>query len=142
MRRAAAFAAVLAVTWACGEGEGEKRPPAVAVGGAVPTPARTGPVVLAPPPYAERVELPSSGPAAADGGLPVSVDALLFRPQGAGPFRAVVALHGCRGLYEPEGRFSPHYDDWAVRLRDLGYAVLMPDSFTARGITDACRHAP
>jgi dienelactone hydrolase len=92
-----------------------------------------------PPPYAERVRFTSSTEDG-DGGQPVATDALLLRPQGAGPFRAVVALHGCSGLYEQDGRLSPHYEDWGVRLRDLGYVVLMPDSYNPRGVSELCHH--
>src|SRR6266851_10205629 len=38
-----------------------------------------------------------------------------FRPAGAGPFAAVVVLHGCDGV-------GPHYRNWRRRLRDWGYA--------------------
>jgi dienelactone hydrolase len=121
---------------ACNGAESSERPPPKPAAGA----AQPGPVVPIPPAYAERAELASSTDEA-DGEKPVTIDALLVRPQGRGPFRAVVALHGCSGLYERDGRLSPHYDDWAVRLRDLGYVVLMPDSYNPRGVSETCRHA-
>ena len=64
--------------------------------------------------------------------------ALLLRPPGAGPFPAVVALHGCSGLLTKSGRLKSRETDWADRLADAGYAVVLPDSFTARGLQQIC----
>jgi dienelactone hydrolase len=50
----------------------------------------------------------------------------LTRPKGAGPFPAVVLLHGCSGL----NRF---YHVWAERLEGWGYVALRVDSFGPRG---------
>ena len=70
----------------------------------------------------------------------VTLEAQLFRPQGAGPFPAVVALHGCSGLYERKGeRLSARHADWAERLSAEGFLVLLPDSFTSRGLGPQCR---
>jgi dienelactone hydrolase len=62
----------------------------------------------------------------------------LHRPDGAGPFPAVVVLSGCLGVRSKDAR-------WAERLRERGYVTLVPDSFTGRGLTtleqrrDVCR---
>jgi len=64
--------------------------------------------------------------------------ALLLRPQGAGPFPAVIALHGCGGLLNKEGELARRETDWANRLVRAGYVVLFPDSFTARGFRQIC----
>jgi dienelactone hydrolase len=57
----------------------------------------------------------------------------LHRPAGAGPFPAVVALHGCNG------RGPRQYEDaLAERFTALGYAILFVDSFGPRGITELC----
>jgi dienelactone hydrolase len=64
--------------------------------------------------------------------------AQLLRPPGAGPFPAVVALHGCGGLFNREGRLARRESDWAERFLAAGYAVLFPDSFTARGSRQIC----
>ena len=64
--------------------------------------------------------------------------ALLLRPQGAGPFPAIVALHGCGGLLNKEGELARRETDWAKRLVGAGYVVLFPDSFTARGLRQIC----
>ena len=57
----------------------------------------------------------------------------LHRPTGAGPFPAVVLLHGC------SGRSSRKWEDLAAaRYVDLGYVTLIVDSFATRGLTTAC----
>jgi dienelactone hydrolase len=69
---------------------------------------------------------------------PTRLDGWLFSPPGKGPFPAVVALHGCAGLYAGSGRIAARERDWAERLVGLGYAVLLPDSFTPRGTVETC----
>jgi dienelactone hydrolase len=71
-------------------------------------------------------------------GPPTALSGLLFRPAGAGPFPAVVALHGCDGLYLPGGQMAVRDAEWATRLRDKGYVVLSPDSFTPRHVHEEC----
>jgi dienelactone hydrolase len=62
----------------------------------------------------------------------------LYRPDGSGPFPAVVVLSGCLGVRAKDLR-------WAERLRAQGYTVLVPDSFSGRGLAtleqrrDVCR---
>lgn len=62
----------------------------------------------------------------------------LYRPPGAGPFPAVVALHGCGGLLTKSGAVVSRESDWAQRLVAAGYVVLFADSFTARGFRQIC----
>ncbi|MBB3133912.1 hypothetical protein FHS26_001625 [Rhizobium pisi] len=57
----------------------------------------------------------------------------LSRPQGSGPFPAIVVMHGCEGM-----RFSVK-DLWPKRLVSWGYVVLVVDSFTTRNIKDTCQ---
>ncbi|MBY5912942.1 hydrolase [Rhizobium leguminosarum bv. trifolii] len=57
----------------------------------------------------------------------------LSRPEGDGPFPAVVLLHGCEGM-----RLSVK-DLWPKRLVSWGYVVLVVDSFTTRNIKDTCQ---
>ncbi len=52
------------------------------------------------------------------------------RPDGAGPFPAVVMLHDCSGL-GPRSSGAPAR--WASVLAREGYVVLIPDSFSTRG---------
>src|SRR5438309_10807640 len=75
-------------------------------------------------------------PSLADGTM---VDGYLFRPDGDAPRPAVVLLHGCGGLFSATtGQMSARERDWARRFVDLGYSVLMVDSFSPRGITQMC----
>ena len=62
---------------------------------------------------------------------PVRLIGYLARPQGAGPFSAVVLLHGCGG-------FHSSMISWADRLSRFGYAALAIDSFGPRGMDDNC----
>ena len=64
---------------------------------------------------------------------------VLFRPEGAGPFPAVVALHGCESLISRAGKLRPHLADWGERLAAAGLAVIFPDSFGSRGLRTQCR---
>lgn len=72
-----------------------------------------------------------------NGGTTIKGD--LFLPQGAGPFPAVVALHGCGGLYAKDGALSARHAAWAKLLTDQGFIVLFPDSFGSRGLGSQCR---
>ena len=65
------------------------------------------------------------------------VDGYLTKPDGAGPFAAIVHLHGCSGL---GNAFKAGADKglWSPRLAAWGYVVLVVDSFTTRGISQAC----
>src|ERR1700681_158074 len=64
---------------------------------------------------------------------------ILFRPEGAGPFPGVVALHGCESLVNRSGKMAPHLADWGERLAAAGLAVVFPDSFGSRGLRTQCR---
>jgi dienelactone hydrolase len=67
-----------------------------------------------------------------------SFTAQFLRPPGSGRFPAVVALHGCGGLFSKQGHLARREADWAQRFLAAGYAVLFPDSFTARGVEQIC----
>src|SRR4051794_33488030 len=92
---------------------------------AAPTPA-----AAQDPAVAETVTVP---------GEDVPLRALLFRPAGAGPFPAVVALHGCAGLFDRGSGLSPRHADWARHLTAQGFLVLFPDSFGSHGAGSQCR---
>ena len=51
---------------------------------------------------------------------------------------AVLALHGCGGLYTKGAELSSRYREAAERLHAAGYAVLMPDSYGSRGLSNLC----
>ena len=59
------------------------------------------------------------------------IDGLIYKPDGNGPFEAVVMLHGAGGIF-------PYQLDWARQLRDEGYAVLFVDSYCKR--KHLCEH--
>jgi len=59
----------------------------------------------------------------------------LARPPGAGPFSAVVLLHGCGG-------FHSSMISWADRLARFGHVALAVDSFGPRGIDQHCNYFP
>lgn len=61
-----------------------------------------------------------------------TIQGFLSKPDGAGPFPAVVHLHGCGGLAE-QRRVSA-----AKQFTDWGYVTLIVDGFTTRGIKEAC----
>lgn len=58
--------------------------------------------------------------------IPITV----MKPEGPGPFPAVVIVHDCSGLGV---RSSGAPDRWGRELVGRGYAVLIPDSFGTRG---------
>jgi dienelactone hydrolase len=59
------------------------------------------------------------------------IDGLIYKPDGNGPFEAVVMLHGAGGIF-------PYQLDWARQLRDEGYVVLYVDSYCKRKLL--CEH--
>jgi dienelactone hydrolase len=64
--------------------------------------------------------------------LSATIEGYLSRPDGAGPFPAVVYLHGCNGLSEnTRHRMADFITGW-------GYVSLAVDSFSTRGIKQAC----
>jgi dienelactone hydrolase len=68
-----------------------------------------------------------------------ALHALLFKPEGDGPFPAVIALHGCGGLSAHAEPIQPRYRDWAEQLLKAGNAVLLPDSYSSRELGPQCR---
>jgi dienelactone hydrolase len=72
-------------------------------------------------------------------GAHTALNGEIFLPKGAGPFPAVVALHGCGGLFGKSGDLSARHADWAKRLTEAGFIVLFPDSFGSRGLSAQCR---
>ncbi|MDH3581438.1 MAG: prolyl oligopeptidase family serine peptidase, partial [Hyphomicrobiales bacterium] len=63
----------------------------------------------------------------------------MLRPQGKGPFPAIIALHGCGGLWQRDGTLTARHADWGERLRTWGYVVLFPSSYGSRGYTNLCK---
>ena len=90
-----------------------------------------------------RVVVPSLDHDAA--GAPIALQALLLIPDGpvpTGGYPAIVALHGCSGLYSTvkgrEERLGERLMVRADMLLSEGYALLFPDSFRARGRQEVC----
>jgi dienelactone hydrolase len=63
-------------------------------------------------------------------GAPEQIPIAVMKPDGAGPFPAVVIAHDCSGLGTTS---SGAPDRWAHELVSRGYVTLIPDSFTTRG---------
>jgi dienelactone hydrolase len=68
------------------------------------------------------------------------IDGYLTKPEGAGPFPAIVHLHDCSGLPK-DFKSGAVRGYWSEQLAAWGYVVLVVDSFTSRGIEHACTDA-
>ena len=89
-----------------------------------------------------------------NGALGYSLDGYLYLPSGTptdsqapSPQKvpALVMLHGCAGLFNDSGELKPVFDNvstdaaqqgWAQRAMAAGFAVLLVDSLTTRGLAD------
>lgn len=82
----------------------------------------------------ERIEFDSASERLVSGAL-IPGDRLhgyLAKPDGAGPFPAIVGLHGCAGMHDTtRQRLIDELVTW-------GYVVLLVDSYATRGIDHAC----
>lgn len=79
---------------------------------------------------ASRVQFPTAALSEAAFGHQ-TVDGYLTKPEGNGPFPAVVLLHGCGGV-EPKEQL---WRDW---FRQHRFVALSVDSFTPRGVGNIC----
>ena len=80
-----------------------------------------------------------------EGGSPIQIQGVLLLPDGPTPpggFPAIVALHGCSGMWAltrtREQQLSMGLAARAETLLGDGYAVLFPDSFGSRGRQEVC----
>lgn len=82
----------------------------------------------------ERVAFDSATQRLVSGGLIRGdrIEGDLAKPDGAGPFPAVVGLHGCGGMHDTTKQ------KLVDELVGRGYVLLLVDSFTTRGIEHAC----
>jgi dienelactone hydrolase len=62
---------------------------------------------------------------------PATLTGEISTPRGAGPFPAVILLHGCGGI-------GANIKAWAVWLQHEGYATFVLDSFGGRGLRRLC----
>src|ERR1044071_6316832 len=74
----------------------------------------------------------STGSPASHGSLP-QIPVKLLKPNGTGPFPAIVIMHDCSGL-GPRSSGAPLR--WGRELQKQGYIVVIPDSFSTRGHGD------
>jgi len=58
------------------------------------------------------------------------IPATMLKPEGPGPFPAIVIMHDCSG---PRTRSSGAPMRWARELVEKGYVIIIHDSFTPRG---------
>jgi poly(3-hydroxybutyrate) depolymerase len=56
----------------------------------------------------DKVSFPSTD-ADLKGGTPTTVTGYLYKPEGPGPFPAVIGMHGCNGLLGQDGKVHPVY---------------------------------
>jgi len=82
----------------------------------------------------ERVEFEGADQQLISGGLIRGdhIQGYLAKPEGAGPFPAVIGLHGCAGMSDTTKR------KLADELVGSGYVILLVDSFATRGVEHAC----
>ena len=63
----------------------------------------------------------------------------LYKPDGAGPFPAIVLHHQCGGLSSPNGRWQNiSMLGWAKEAVARGYVVILLDSLGPRGVGTVC----
>ena len=68
------------------------------------------------------------------------LSAYIMRPNGRGPFPAIIALHGCSGLkYKNRHKLYARHRDWGKRFVKWGYVVLFPDSHGSREVGSLCK---
>ncbi len=64
-------------------------------------------------------------------GTELFLDGKVYKPEGDGPFPAVILLHRCAGIKT--------YDySWASKIKSWGYVAFIVDSFGPRRISNAC----
>jgi dienelactone hydrolase len=69
-------------------------------------------------------------PVGTKGSSSEQISATLMKPDGKGPFPAVVVLHGAGGLGMKSSESSR---SWAQKLLGQNYVILIPDSYSSRG---------
>jgi dienelactone hydrolase len=91
------------------------------------------------PAHAERVVVPSLD---APSGTAVALPGHWFKAAASDIAKpaapAMLALHGCGGLYDGRGRLATRYTDLAARLNAMGVHVLFTDSLQPRGEKELC----
>ena len=83
--------------------------------------------------FAESITFKSTSKS--EDGTPLMLTGILTKPEGTGPFPAIVMLHGCSGVQ----KFT-QYESWAKRFAGWGYVAFSVDSFVPRGIKHVCNN--
>jgi dienelactone hydrolase len=91
--------------------------------------------------FALAMGLLSLSPRTDAGGAPDGAGSLLEalqmrRPEGAGPFPAIMLVPVCSGMSKKE--HVAHYREMGAQLNGMGYLVVHVDYVAARRLTDAC----
>jgi dienelactone hydrolase len=84
----------------------------------------------------EKVQFPSLD--LWGGKTPLEIDGYFFKPKGRGKFTAITMFHGCSGALTQSGKVSQRFRDMARLLNEMGYGVLLVDSFSPRGEREIC----
>jgi dienelactone hydrolase len=71
-----------------------------------------------------------------DGDL--TLKATVYRPDGAGPFPAIIGMHDCSGLFNRTGKVRSKYREWGQLLAKDGFVVVYPESYGSRGLGNQC----
>ena len=93
-----------------------------------------GTLVLAQQPMAKDLQFPAEAVALSSVERPQMA---LFKPEGAGPFPALVLVHQCGGLGTARWR-NESMLNWAKEAVARGYVVLLIDSLGPRGVDTVC----
>jgi dienelactone hydrolase len=62
----------------------------------------------------------------------------LYKPEGEGPFPALVLMHQCGGLRNARGWQNLSMLEWAKTAVARGYVVLLVDAFASRSVESVC----
>jgi dienelactone hydrolase len=82
--------------------------------------------------FAEDIALPTMDYQ----GHPIEVTGKFEKPSGTGPFAVVIVLHDCAGM--TYYYWSGSLPNWVAGMHTAGYATLVLDSFSARGVSSVC----
>jgi dienelactone hydrolase len=85
---------------------------------------------LAPSSASEDISF--KGTSKSSSGDTLTLTGKLFKPQGNGPFPAIILMHSC------DVTLIPHNYSWAEKISSWGYVTLSLDSFTPRGEKNIC----
>jgi dienelactone hydrolase len=86
---------------------------------------------------AEKITIPLIASGKVDA-RDTSVTGWLLRPNGPGRFPAIILMHGCGGLHWRTRWSGGLLEGYSARFLDLGFVVLVLDSFEPRGVWEAC----